>query len=171
MSDSGGPPGGGAALGPTEALAKLLDALDVMGEKSADYLVEHWDDLWPLREALWAAYREGGGRLPYPEDRGGTHWDGCWRDRGHHNCAMAEIERLSAPSERAAALPPTDTEALRERMETTIAYYFQTHGVGEDVSARVLSERLIGAVQAQHEVEAEDAALRASVPAHQQGDQ
>lgn len=25
---------------------------------------------------------------------GRTHWEGCWRDRTHHACAVAEIERL-----------------------------------------------------------------------------
>ena len=31
---------------------------------------------------------------PYPDDPGQTHYDGCWRERGHHNCAMREVERL-----------------------------------------------------------------------------
>lgn len=31
--------------------------------------------------------------LPEP-DRGKTHYEGCWRDRGHHGCAIAEVERL-----------------------------------------------------------------------------
>lgn len=25
-----------------------------------------------------------------------THWEGCWRDRAHHECAVAKIERLEA---------------------------------------------------------------------------
>lgn len=32
-------------------------------------------------------------QLPYPENRGRTHWDDCWRERGHHNCAIREVER------------------------------------------------------------------------------
>lgn len=32
--------------------------------------------------------------LPYAEDRGQTHYEGCWAARGHHNCAVREIERL-----------------------------------------------------------------------------
>lgn len=32
--------------------------------------------------------------LPYADNPGATHYDGCWRDRGHHNCAVAEVERL-----------------------------------------------------------------------------
>ena len=31
---------------------------------------------------------------PYPDNKGKTHWEGCWRDKGHHNCAVDEIERL-----------------------------------------------------------------------------
>jgi hypothetical protein len=40
----------------------------------------------------------GGGEYPYPEDAGRTHYEGCWRERGHHNCAVAEVERLRAVS-------------------------------------------------------------------------
>lgn len=29
---------------------------------------------------------------------GRTHWEGCWRD--HHDCAVAEVERLRADRER-----------------------------------------------------------------------
>lgn len=34
--------------------------------------------------------------LPYPPDEGRTHYDGCWRNRGHHNCAVAHADRLIA---------------------------------------------------------------------------
>lgn len=27
-------------------------------------------------------------------DIGRTHYEGCWRDRGHHACAIAQVERL-----------------------------------------------------------------------------
>lgn len=30
--------------------------------------------------------------LPHPPDAGRTHWDGCWRQRGHHNCAVQRVE-------------------------------------------------------------------------------
>jgi hypothetical protein len=33
--------------------------------------------------------------LPYPPDRGKTHYDGCWQNRGHHNCAVRKIQELS----------------------------------------------------------------------------
>lgn len=32
---------------------------------------------------------------PYPDNPGATHWEGCWRHRGHHNCAVAMITALS----------------------------------------------------------------------------
>ncbi len=28
------------------------------------------------------------------EDRIGTHWEGCYEAYGHHECALAEIDRL-----------------------------------------------------------------------------
>jgi len=31
---------------------------------------------------------------PYPEDKGKTHYDGCWKERGHHNCAVSRIAEL-----------------------------------------------------------------------------
>jgi hypothetical protein len=36
------------------------------------------------------------GDLPYPESDGRTHHADCWRDRGHHNCAVLEADRLAA---------------------------------------------------------------------------
>lgn len=32
--------------------------------------------------------------LPYAPDTGRTHYEGCWRDNGHHKCAVHEVERL-----------------------------------------------------------------------------
>lgn len=37
-----------------------------------------------------------GADMPYPENPGATHYEGCWRDRGHHNCAVREVGRLRA---------------------------------------------------------------------------
>lgn len=65
--------------------------------------------LWEVRDCdnwAWAEIERAFGlvrqptapAMPYPEDRGRTHWPGCWRERGHHNCAVAEIERLTAAS-------------------------------------------------------------------------
>lgn len=34
--------------------------------------------------------------LPYPkENDGATHWEQCYLEKGHHNCAVREIERLT----------------------------------------------------------------------------
>jgi len=33
---------------------------------------------------------------PYPRNDSRTHWEGCWAEQGHHNCAIAEVERLTA---------------------------------------------------------------------------
>ena len=33
---------------------------------------------------------------PHPTNPGQTHWNGCWKDRGHHNCAVAYAMRLEA---------------------------------------------------------------------------
>lgn len=60
---------------------------------------------------------------PYPENPGATHYDGCWRDRGHHNCAVALLAEQSAllalySGGRAGTVPegwlapPFDTPAL-----------------------------------------------------------
>lgn len=51
-----------------------------------------------LTRALYAA-EQADRRMaarPYPNDEGRTHWDGCWRERGHHKCAVAEADRLRA---------------------------------------------------------------------------
>jgi hypothetical protein len=41
---------------------------------------------------------------PYPDDPGQTHYDGCWRSRGHHNCAVARVEQLEGEAERMTGL-------------------------------------------------------------------
>jgi len=32
--------------------------------------------------------------FPYPDNRGQTHYEDCYRERRHHNCAVAEVDRL-----------------------------------------------------------------------------
>lgn len=41
-------------------------------------------------------------------DAGRTHYDGCWKDRGHHNCAIDYIARIEGvmPTESASGSPP-----------------------------------------------------------------
>lgn len=31
-------------------------------------------------------------KLPYPLDKGGTHWEGCHRTTHHHNCAVLRCD-------------------------------------------------------------------------------
>lgn len=54
---------------------------------------------YPTAIRLLAEYDAArSGAAPIAGQRQTTHWDGCWRDSGHHACAVAEIERLrSAP--------------------------------------------------------------------------
>lgn len=33
--------------------------------------------------------------FPYPINDGTTHFEGCWKTRGHHNCAVAKVIELS----------------------------------------------------------------------------
>jgi hypothetical protein len=37
------------------------------------------------------SFREG---MPYPDNPGKTHWDGCYVQRGHHNCAVRKINEM-----------------------------------------------------------------------------
>ena len=33
---------------------------------------------------------------PRQQNEGTTHWEGCWRTRGHHDCAVAKVEAMEA---------------------------------------------------------------------------
>ena len=33
---------------------------------------------------------------PYPANPGQSHFEGCFREVKHHNCAVAEVDRLRA---------------------------------------------------------------------------
>ena len=33
---------------------------------------------------------------PYPAHDGRTHWEGCYKERGHHNCAVVRVKSLEA---------------------------------------------------------------------------
>lgn len=54
---------------------------------------------------------EGTVALPYAPDVGRTHYDGCWKDRGHHNCAVLHIATLTAEVERVKGENATMREA------------------------------------------------------------
>ncbi len=65
------------------------DALIVMIEQIAserNALLAEVDALAARVEELQAG--------PYPENPGATHYDGCWKSRGHHNCAVARVREL-----------------------------------------------------------------------------
>lgn len=56
-------------------------------------------DCWNLTEKvipnLHAEIEQLKAQLALPEpDRGKTHYVGCWQARGHHSCAIAEVDRL-----------------------------------------------------------------------------
>ncbi len=60
--------------------------------------------------------------FPYPTNPGQTHFEGCYRERHHHNCAVAEVERLRADLTDAReivgefmSLPPTDESHIKTR--------------------------------------------------------
>ncbi len=38
-------------------------------------------------------------------DDGRTHWPACYRERGHHECAVDEVDRLRAALATIAAIP------------------------------------------------------------------
>ena len=50
--------------------------------------------------------------LPYLANRGQTHFEGCYRERHHHNCAVARVDHLDAQLEalRGAATKLTETQ-------------------------------------------------------------
>ncbi len=50
------------------------------------------------------------GSAPETANPGGTHYEGCWRTRGHHLCAIAEVERTEARL----ALANAEIRALRK---------------------------------------------------------
>lgn len=45
-------------------------------------------------------------------NEGTTHWEGCWRE--HHECAVAEIERLLEEIDRRKRAAMEILEAIRE---------------------------------------------------------
>lgn len=52
---------------------------------------------YPTAIRLLAEYDAArSGAAPIAGQRQTTHWDGCWRDSGHHACAVARIEELLA---------------------------------------------------------------------------
>jgi hypothetical protein len=52
---------------------------------------------------------------PYPENPGSTHYENCWRNRGHHNCAIAHIQYL-----RDSLSSCTETLAVRDQKRASL---------------------------------------------------
>lgn len=62
-----------------------------------------------LDPEAWQAWLRGGADVA-PDGR--THYDGCWRESGHHACAVALIDQLATP-ERIAVLRRTAMLAIQ----------------------------------------------------------
>lgn len=41
---------------------------------------------------------------------GKTHWEGCWKERGHHECAVLRVEELEAERDEASRRSAIDQE-------------------------------------------------------------
>ena len=74
-------------------------------------------------------------RYPYADNKGQTHFEGCYRTRHHHNCAVVEVDRLTAELEDARereaqvrkdlheavdALPPYEATQRIEQLEAAL---------------------------------------------------
>lgn len=69
-----------------------------------------------------------------------THWADCWRDRSHHNCAVAEIERLRNQLDELGMLRmyKQDADAKIARLRYEYARLYRQDATSEAV--RVVSE-------------------------------
>lgn len=54
---------------------------------------------------------------PENEDEGQTHYDGCWKERGHHNCARNRIRILEAQMSALPTFTADDPAFLRRWTE------------------------------------------------------
>lgn len=93
--------------------------------------------------------------LPYPPDTGRTHYEGCWRERGHHNCAVARVDELRE-----------ELAAARAEMTQLVAFFNEEGAVlgreGDDRHRQPI-EHAIHAMRELLALQAENAALRATV--------
>jgi hypothetical protein len=74
-------------------LAEMLADLFGWSDRSYLHAIMHVENAVKNLRADAAALRAA---QAAPADRGTTHYEGCWRTRGHHECAIAEVERLQA---------------------------------------------------------------------------
>ena len=62
---------------------------------------------WPSEEVLAESYSMTIARHRYdhqkvkPSWEGTTHYEGCWRNRGHHACAIERVKELEIATEEA----------------------------------------------------------------------
>lgn len=57
--------------------------------------------------------------LPYPVDATRTHFDGCWRERGHHNCAIELAQHYAFLREYFALSGVRDKDTVTFRFNVT----------------------------------------------------
>jgi hypothetical protein len=79
--------------------------------------------------------------LPYPENRGQTHHEGCWRVRGHHNCCVDRVGALEAKRD----LSDDDREALRAMASTAV---WISDEIDEDPEVIAKIDRAVGLLEA-----------------------
>jgi len=71
-------------------------------------------------------------QLPYPENRGKTHYEGCFRQRDHHNCAVRRINDLTAEN----IMCRRTNKALREQIQGES----DEHSVSTPVAGRLATD-------------------------------
>jgi hypothetical protein len=111
-------------LEPNAAVDALNAIAELCGVKEWDYPGQVVRDVKLMKES----------KLPYPENRGSTHWEGCFRDRKHHNCAVLRINDLNA-------------EGIMGR-RVNAALRKQIHEIWEDSEPQAEIERLRNALWA-----------------------
>ncbi len=90
---------------------------------------------------------------PYPDNPGSTHYPGCYRDRGHHNCAVETAEALLE------ALAGLNGHV--ELMQLVMVEYLKPQGMPDSAFIATIVEMLDGPDQRQAQ-EAAAAALSTS---------
>ena len=61
---------------------------------------------------------------PYEINKGQTHYEGCWKDPGHHNCATDRVYALEAQNKALReALPASPRWAVTRRRGVVLLRY------------------------------------------------
>ena len=82
--------------------------------------------------------------FPYPDNRGQTHYEDCYRERRHHNCAVAEVDRLIAEVSKLRDALQEVVHATSEDNELLPLHYKQV----QDIARKALD--LVSTQQCQH---------------------